>query len=582
LFTLLYGQSKRDHVWLFGYDSESNEVNSVFGGSVMDFNSTPPLIELDLRGMSFDATVASICDEAGNLLLYTNGVYIANAQGDTVANSTGLVTVMESLGFIDGMRLVQGALLLPLPDSDHEFVLIHEAIKIIPANPPVTTSISLGCNPVYETRIDLSLNNNEGAVTIKRDTLLDITMDGGKLSAVRHANGRDWWIVIPQHNSGLMYRFLLNPEGLQAYPPQDVGITLWHGLGQSVFSPDGSKYAHMSLHVQTQNYLNIFDFDRCTGLFSNPLQIFYTDNEVAGGVAISPNSRYLYLSSYLEIYQFDLYAEDIEASRQTVAVYDGYLETVPGFSLGFATRFFLAQLAPDNKIYLSTYSSVRSLHVINNPDLPGMACEVIQHGIMLPTLNAFGLPNYPHFRLGSLSGSSCDTLGPVAAFEYEALDFEFDFEDASLKNPTAWHWDFGDGNTSTEQNPQHAYLAEGTYLVCLEVSNAYGRDTFCQEIMIVIDDITEANHEGIKAHLYPNPATTAATLSLTTPASFDQGPITFHLLDAHGREMSHARIDLSNGHAFESLDLSALPAGMYICILKKDERVLWRKKLAKE
>ncbi|MDA3912209.1 MAG: FISUMP domain-containing protein [Bacteroidales bacterium] len=51
------------------------------------------------------------------------------------------------------------------------------------------------------------------------------------------------------------------------------------------------------------------------------------------------------------------------------------------------------------------------------------------------------------------------------------------FTDISTNNPTDWQWDFGDGNTSTEQNPSHTYENEGTYTVSLTVSNAIGSDT---------------------------------------------------------------------------------------------------------
>ncbi len=51
------------------------------------------------------------------------------------------------------------------------------------------------------------------------------------------------------------------------------------------------------------------------------------------------------------------------------------------------------------------------------------------------------------------------------------------FTDNSTNNPTDWQWDFGDGNTSTEQNPLHTYENIGTYTVSLTITNAIGSDT---------------------------------------------------------------------------------------------------------
>jgi len=60
------------------------------------------------------------------------------------------------------------------------------------------------------------------------------------------------------------------------------------------------------------------------------------------------------------------------------------------------------------------------------------------------------------------------------------------FTDASL-NAETWSWDFGDGNTSTAQNPQHTYTINGTYTVELTVTNAHGNDTYTETDYIVVD-----------------------------------------------------------------------------------------------
>ncbi|MBU0765537.1 MAG: PKD domain-containing protein [Bacteroidetes bacterium] len=56
---------------------------------------------------------------------------------------------------------------------------------------------------------------------------------------------------------------------------------------------------------------------------------------------------------------------------------------------------------------------------------------------------------------------------------------------------TSWEWDFGDGTTSTEQNPLHAYTASGTYTVTLNVSNTYGSDELIKTDYITVTLPTE-------------------------------------------------------------------------------------------
>ncbi|MFA5613262.1 MAG: PKD domain-containing protein [Methanoculleus sp.] len=67
------------------------------------------------------------------------------------------------------------------------------------------------------------------------------------------------------------------------------------------------------------------------------------------------------------------------------------------------------------------------------------------------------------------------------------------FTDKSAGNVTAWVWDFGDGNRSTEQNPNHTYTAPGTYTVSLTVSNAYSEDTETRTDYITVLEPPEAD-----------------------------------------------------------------------------------------
>ena len=48
------------------------------------------------------------------------------------------------------------------------------------------------------------------------------------------------------------------------------------------------------------------------------------------------------------------------------------------------------------------------------------------------------------------------------------------FADQSAGEITAWKWDFGDGSTSTDQHPQHAYSRAGDFVVTLEVTGPDG------------------------------------------------------------------------------------------------------------
>ncbi|MGD2085350.1 MAG: PKD domain-containing protein [Candidatus Aminicenantes bacterium] len=94
---------------------------------------------------------------------------------------------------------------------------------------------------------------------------------------------------------------------------------------------------------------------------------------------------------------------------------------------------------------------------------------------------------------------------PAADFTYTTNCLTANFTDTSTdpngaSDIVSWNWDFGDGNTSTEQNPSHTYAAEGTYTVSLTVTDSGGLSdttgknvtvTDCPTVEIFVNDITQ-------------------------------------------------------------------------------------------
>jgi PKD repeat protein len=74
-------------------------------------------------------------------------------------------------------------------------------------------------------------------------------------------------------------------------------------------------------------------------------------------------------------------------------------------------------------------------------------------------------------------------VAPVADFSYSG-EPTVAFVDESLNSPTSWFWNFGDGGTSTLENPTHLYTYNGTFNVCMTATNATGSNTSCQFVLI--------------------------------------------------------------------------------------------------
>jgi PKD repeat protein len=83
-------------------------------------------------------------------------------------------------------------------------------------------------------------------------------------------------------------------------------------------------------------------------------------------------------------------------------------------------------------------------------------------------------------------GPKADFRPVIAMYQQYYVPLRVVFIDQSLSNPTSWTWDFGDGITSTEQNPAHLYAKAGTYTVALTVKNSFGQDTMTKKDCIVV------------------------------------------------------------------------------------------------
>ena len=141
------------------------------------------------------------------------------------------------------------------------------------------------------------------------------------------------------------------------------------------------------------------------------------------------------------------------------------------------------------------------------------------------------------------------------------------FTDASTNNPTSWLWDFGDGNTSTEQNPTHTFAVSGTYNVCLTATNAGGSNMICETITIVItstDDLANL----VKLEIFPNPANTFFNLRLENS---NRESLDFYLINALGQIVKSQQVESIGDY---QVSVGNLNTGMYYYILKDKEGVI--------
>lgn len=150
---------------------------------------------------------------------------------------------------------------------------------------------------------------------------------------------------------------------------------------------------------------------------------------------------------------------------------------------------------------------------------------------------------------------------PSTAFSFTANFLQHNFTDNTAGTNTAWLWDFGDGNTSSQQNPTHSYANAGLYTVCLTVTNACGTDSSCQTVNAIANGIESASQVG-ELKLWPNPASNLLQVEVNLDAI--QFGFLLSIKDMTGKTAFSAKIDANSASWMGQLDVSKLASGMYM------------------
>ncbi len=563
--------------WVVGYWN-----NDTPDHSIMFFDFRNANLEINVQSqlkMQISGCSSNICTNNGEPLIWTNGMQIMGSDGkyiaDTIAfDGDGLYWIGFTLpGYIPfGFPELDNAIILPVPGYLNEFLVIYHYNEEHPTEIYATSQY-------LEARIKVNINGSFELIYKDKSVGPKEKWFNGTISSVRHANGRDWWIIYFLANSASYYVHLLDPSGLHLDHIGQFDESLREGLGQSVFSSKGNYFARMdAVSKDSGEYITLFDFDRCSGAISRKATI----HEAGGtftGVAFSPSEQYFYANNNEEVWQWDLNSPVLEGSKLLVGTYDGFIQ--PGW---FHVRFGPMITAPDGRIYILPYlGSFKFLHIIERPDLTAPECKFLQHSIESDIWIGRVSPNIPNYRLGPIDVSFCDSLGinnlPKSRWRYEPDQlndpFIIRFTDLAFFDPDTWHWDFGDGGTSDIPAPLHTF-DPGYYHVCQTVSNQYATDSTCQWIEILPTDIREELDRQLPdITIIPNPFKDFIQI---TSRSGDFRPAHIQLYDMHGRLVYQQNDILIPSRLY----IPNFPGGIYLCTVKDEFGVETSVKLVKK
>ncbi|MFB6306141.1 MAG: T9SS type A sorting domain-containing protein, partial [Flavobacteriales bacterium] len=291
---------------------------------------------------------AIISDTTGALLLYTNGKTIWNAQHDTMQNGD-----LNALSFTHAYH---SAVIVPHPGKDKMFYVFTAD--------GVENNGNLG---IQYSKIDMSLDGGLGSVVLKDSTLFNPCTE--VLSAVERIGTDTVWIMTHEKNSNTYRTYIIDEFGLLLLPIKttisnhvQTDTSGGKGLVGYQFSPDGT----MGAAFQGWNYpitgktdsLELYKFNQKTGVLSQKITI--PIDTTLGGLSLSPNNHYLYVSSGYwgrPIHRFDMSVWDksaILSSKELIATGTNFV-------------FLHLQGGPDGKIYTS-WETNSKMSVLKNPN----------------------------------------------------------------------------------------------------------------------------------------------------------------------------------------------------------------------
>ncbi len=422
LYTNSFAQNKQDYIWLWGVDRLPAPG---IQGYKFDFNIKPFSITSTNIGVEFGNNNASICDKDGNLLFYTNGCAVLNKEANIMPNGDSINYDIwwdltgrnncEKLGYPG----TQNSIILNDPGNNDEYFLLHK---------PYIFEDWENYNQHYlwYSKIDMSLDNGLGDVIEKNQVLYDERQSlSSYLTAINHANGKEWWIIQPLLEDSLFIIFLLTENGFERKEDQNTRqyFNLYRSgaSGTSNFSPDGTKYALYNYNDQ----LHIYDFNRETGKLTNHKKVLiYPEDSIDvedirfSSVEWSSNSRFIYTASRDELHQIDTWEEDLQDGVRLIDTYDGTQNPFPN-------TFYLMALGPDCRIYMCSTNGNKTYHVINHPNRLGKACDFVQNGIKLPYEAGVGsMPNFPRFRVDEEDKCDSTIVSVFGDYVYYRRDLE--------------------------------------------------------------------------------------------------------------------------------------------------------------
>jgi|688.fasta_scaffold218757_2 hypothetical protein len=423
LNTILWGQeSKLNNAWAIGY---MPVITMDFNlGLVVDTvkNATPTTAPFCIL-----KSTANICDTNGALRLFTGGYIIYDKEGFAMENG---ILVNCPYGTVLANHLGGGGSFpqtsIILPKSGNQYYVFNVGMSDSVANNYIN-SIFTEFDVLSYCVVDMDSNQGKGKVILKDKVLSDKQhYYNTAMTAVKHANGKDWWLVKADCFSHRLQEFLVREDSILGPFYQNITDTgdFCTFLGTLRFSLSG-KYLASGMYgmkingLYNHNRADIYDFNRCDGsinykqYYMTPMDTSsYWDWDHKFDICFSGNDSLLYMSHQYTIYQIDLSDTNIN---------NGLFIHGPDTLLDYFPLYHLMGLAPDGRIYIGNWHGIRgNMSYIDKPNIKGLGCDFKPRGFQQNfNHNLKTPPNNPNYGLGKDTTKICWPLQNENEYEEE-------------------------------------------------------------------------------------------------------------------------------------------------------------------
>ncbi|MBU3011873.1 PKD domain-containing protein [Polaribacter vadi] len=434
---LSYGQRETEN-WYFGKLANINFANG------------KPVVINDSE-MHAPKGSTTISDKNGNLLFYTQGIFVFNKYHYGIPNGGKLGSDVEVL---------QSCIVIPNPENENLYYLF--TLKGI-TNNPLADHVGPG---LYFSIVDLSQNKGLGAV-FKKNTLVN-DLVSVKLAAVHAKDGKNFWVLTygkedsASTNFNTFYAYKVDKNGVNRTPViSQLPIETLENNGSLKISPNGE---YIAMSNNSTAYLGKFDSETGKITSTEIINVFedFTPSRpfpTTHGIEFSRDSKYLYAESINSNNQeniiFQFKTDDLD-DRQVVNVTDN----IDVYSNGN-----YMQLASDGNIYMTTSrNEIEGGHYLSQINPPKTSDKTLanfnENYVDLQNgRSILGLPNFvqSYFRTRILTEKGC-------------INNNIIFEVDTYAKITAAEWDLGDGTTSSEISPEHIYTSTGQYKITATIT----------------------------------------------------------------------------------------------------------------